>query len=130
MKAIIIKEGCKGPNPKFNRRKPVDRKTNWPEVDVPVGTVIDHPDCHYLTYGDDPNAEPHDDECKAAHDDYLKLREEGLAQRAAAEQGTGKSGETDEPPANESTAPKLKPRPTPGPDVVAQDPAASQAANT
>ena len=110
MKAILIKD-CKGPNPSFDPSKPTDRtvvginadgtkvRANWPEVDKPKGMVIDHPDAHYLCYGEDPNAEPHDEECLNVFNEYRTRREAGLAAREA--QASEDDGEHEElqPPA-------------------------------
>ncbi len=89
MKVRLIKN-CEGPNPAYNPKKPKDEVTNWPVIPKLKGTVIDHPDAHYLTYGEDPNAEPVDEEAKAKFEVYQKNREAGLAARAlrAAEDGS------------------------------------------
>ena len=63
----IIREAT-GPNPDFDRKQPRDLKTNWPTRTIPVGTEINDPKAYLLCvphYGQQPLAEPLDDEAKA-----------------------------------------------------------------
>ncbi len=75
MQVRIIKPGCTGPNPAFDVTKPVDRD-NYPEIPKPVGLMIAGPMAHFLCYGDDPIAEPVDEEAKSKLEQYFQERAE------------------------------------------------------
>lgn len=83
MQVILIKD-CLGPNPDFNPNKPVDYETNNPERVVPKGTILSDPMAFYHCRGDDPNAEPYDDEAKANQARYLAWRAKQIADREKA----------------------------------------------
>lgn len=64
-----------GPNPKFDRRKPVGDDNPVNRV-VPAGTEIENPEALYLVIND--QAEPIDEEANAAYTRYLQKRETAL----------------------------------------------------
>ncbi len=67
-----------GPNPKFDRRRPVSA-ANPINVTVPAGTVIDDPEAIYLVIND--QAEPIDDEAKQAYARHIERKEQALLAR-------------------------------------------------
>lgn len=94
MQVEINVDDAYGPNPKFDAGQRVHPVTNWPELHIPRGTIIDHPDAYMLCQGPQPRAIPHDDEAKSIHAKYLQRREAGLAERAAQQQA-GEQGDAE-----------------------------------
>ena len=64
-----------GPNPAFNPKLPQDKETNWPERDLPKGTIITSADAYHLCLVTPCLAEPVDQE---AIDIVAKYRPNGL----------------------------------------------------
>lgn len=84
MRVRLKRDGIRR-NPDFDRRRPRDRKTNWPTRTVPVGTEIEHPDawmlCLPTRFDDDPLAEPVDDEARTKVEQALAQRAQAIADR-------------------------------------------------
>lgn len=108
MQVVISVDNAFGPNPDFDSSQNISA-ANWPEVAIPRGALIDHPDAYLLCQGSDPRAEPFDDEAKAIHAEYMANREKVLAARAAAADDAG--DEVD--PENKKTGARRRPQRNP-----------------
>lgn len=94
---------CKGPNKRYDWSKPANQQTHGgPEVDVPIGTVLDHP--RAWIFMKNGQAEPEDDEARAWWESYtgrVAARQAAVAdivaaQKAAADKFDDEGDEDDD----------------------------------
>lgn len=94
MQVRLIKD-CFGPNPNFDKRKPAGLE-NPREITVPKGTILDDPMAYIHCRGEDPNAEPYDDEAKKNHAEYLAWRANAIKEREAGEDSASEPADEDD----------------------------------
>ena len=100
MQVRLIKD-CFGPNPKFDKTR-LAGPGNPREVTVPKGTILDHPLAFMHCRGEDPNAEPFDDEAKQHEADYQAWRQKMIEAAAVDEPASEPAGEDDDQDGDES----------------------------
>lgn len=77
---VRLLQDCRGPNPDYDYSLAPEDQDAPREIELPAGTLIDHPDAHYLMRKG--LAEPVDDEACESHERH-KLRKRRLLEERA-----------------------------------------------
>lgn len=82
MKVRLLKPAKNLQNPQYDHRAPINKVSNWPLIDLPAGAEYEDSLANFLCWGNDPIAEPIDEECLEKFAEYQANRE---ARKKAAE---------------------------------------------